>query len=95
MRTKPALRIHHFVVDARQRPIVRQQTRETIPGVRFGSVGVGAVSAFLFGNVIGRFSDVPSAIVMQFIGSFAVASCSRTLATRSTIRLRSCEAACC
>ncbi|MGA2410663.1 MAG: cation:proton antiporter [Candidatus Binataceae bacterium] len=40
--------------------------------VLFGSVAVGIASAYVFGNIIGRFSDVPSSIIMQFIGAFGV-----------------------
>lgn len=44
----------------------------TLVLVLLGSVAVGVVSAFAFGNLVGRFSDVPSSIIIQFIGAFAV-----------------------
>jgi NhaP-type Na+/H+ or K+/H+ antiporter len=44
----------------------------TLALILLGSVAVGAVSAFAIGNIIGRFSDVPSSIIMQFIGVFGV-----------------------
>ena len=31
---------------------------------------MGALLAFAYGNIVSRFSDVPSPIVMQFIGAF-------------------------
>jgi CPA1 family monovalent cation:H+ antiporter len=42
----------------------------TLAFVLIGSIAVGAVLAFTYGNIVDRFSDVPSAIVMQFIGAF-------------------------
>jgi Na+/H+ antiporter len=44
----------------------------TLALVLLGSVAAGVVAAFVFGNVIGRFSDVPSSIIMQFIGTFGL-----------------------
>lgn len=44
----------------------------TLALVLLGSIAVGIASAFAFGYVIGRFSDVPSSIVMQFIGAFGM-----------------------
>jgi len=35
-----------------------------------GSVVVGVCLAYVYGDIVGRFSDVPSSIVMQFIGAF-------------------------
>jgi monovalent cation/hydrogen antiporter len=42
----------------------------TLGFVLVGSIAVGALLAFTYGNIVSRFSDVPSAIVMQFIGAF-------------------------
>src|ERR1700676_2659333 len=44
----------------------------TLALVLLGSVAIGVLLAFVFGNIIGRFSDVPSSIIMQFIGAFGV-----------------------
>ena len=44
----------------------------TLALVLLGSVVIGVLLAFLFGNIIGRFTDVPSSIIMQFIGAFGV-----------------------
>jgi monovalent cation/hydrogen antiporter len=44
----------------------------TLVLVLLGSVAMGVLLAFVFGNIIGRFSDVPSSIIMQFIGTFGV-----------------------
>jgi monovalent cation/hydrogen antiporter len=44
----------------------------TLTLVLLGSVTFGIIAAFAFGNVVGRFSDVPSSIIMQFIGTFGV-----------------------
>src|ERR1700687_443553 len=44
----------------------------TLVLVLLGSVAIGVLLAFVFGNIIGRFSDVPSSIIMQFIGAFGV-----------------------
>lgn len=35
-----------------------------------GSVVVGVCLAYVYGDIVGRFSDVPSSIIMQFIGAF-------------------------
>ena len=42
----------------------------TLAFVLVGSIAVGALLALTYGNIVSRFSDVPSAIVMQFIGAF-------------------------
>jgi Na+/H+ antiporter len=42
----------------------------TLAFVLVGSFAMGALLAFTYGNIVSRFSDVPSAIVMQFIGAF-------------------------
>ena len=42
----------------------------TMAFILLGSVALGALFAFAYGEVVGRFSDVPSSIVMQFIGAF-------------------------
>ena len=42
----------------------------TLTLVLGGSVAVGFGLAFAFGDIVERFSDVPSSIVMQFIGAF-------------------------
>jgi Na+/H+ antiporter len=42
----------------------------TLAFVLFGSVAMGALFAFAYGSIVNRFSDVPSSIVMQFIGAF-------------------------
>lgn len=44
----------------------------TLAIVLGGSVAAGALCAFVFSNVLRRFSDVPSSIVIQFIGAFGV-----------------------
>lgn len=44
----------------------------TLAFVLIGSVTLGASFAFIFGNVIHRFSHVPSSIVLQFIGTFGI-----------------------
>ncbi len=44
----------------------------TLGFVLFGSVALGVLFAFVFGNVIHRFSHVPSSIVLQFIGTFGI-----------------------
>jgi monovalent cation/hydrogen antiporter len=44
----------------------------TLAIVLVGSVVMGIVFAYSFNQIIGRFSDVPSSIVMQFIGTFGV-----------------------
>ncbi len=42
----------------------------TLAMVLIGSIAVGVVLAFVWGGIIERFSDVPSSIIMQFIGAF-------------------------
>src|ERR1700730_6494859 len=42
----------------------------TLAFVLVGSVAMGALLALAYGNIVNRFSDVPSSIVMQFIGAF-------------------------
>jgi CPA1 family monovalent cation:H+ antiporter len=42
----------------------------TLAFILVGSVAMGALFALIYGNIVGRFSDVPSSIVMQFIGAF-------------------------
>jgi Na+/H+ antiporter len=42
----------------------------TLAFVLVGSIAVGALLAFSYGNIVSRFSHAPSAIVMQFIGAF-------------------------
>jgi NhaP-type Na+/H+ or K+/H+ antiporter len=42
----------------------------TLSLILVGSVAMGALFAFAYGNIVNRFSDVPSSIVMQFIGAF-------------------------
>jgi CPA1 family monovalent cation:H+ antiporter len=44
----------------------------TLAFVLLGSVTLGVLFAFVFGNVIHRFSHVPSSIVLQFIGTFGI-----------------------
>jgi len=44
----------------------------TLAFVLVGSVAIGALFAFTFGNIVGRFSDVPSSIVLQFVGAFGI-----------------------
>ena len=44
----------------------------TLAAVLGGSVAAGALCALGFRNVLRRFSDVPSSIVVQFIGAFGV-----------------------
>jgi Na+/H+ antiporter len=46
------------------------EVASTLAFVLVGSVAIGALLAFIYGNVVSRFSDVPSSIVMQFIGAF-------------------------
>jgi Na+/H+ antiporter len=40
--------------------------------VLIGSVVVGVLYALVFGNIVRRFSHVPSSIVMQFMGTFGI-----------------------
>jgi monovalent cation/hydrogen antiporter len=42
----------------------------TLSLILVGSVAMGALFAFAYGNIVNSFSDVPSSIVMQFIGAF-------------------------
>src|SRR3984957_14191041 len=42
----------------------------TLAFVLIGSIAMGGLLALAYGNIVSRFSDVPSAIVMQFIGAF-------------------------
>jgi monovalent cation/hydrogen antiporter len=44
----------------------------TLALVLLGSVAFGAAMAIVFGDLVPRFSDVPSSIVIQFIGAFGV-----------------------
>src|SRR5579862_9661424 len=44
----------------------------TLAFVLVGSVAIGTLFGFTFGNIVRRFSDVPSSIVMQFIGAFGI-----------------------
>jgi monovalent cation/hydrogen antiporter len=46
------------------------EVASTLAFVLVGSIAIGALLAFTYGEVVGRFSDVPSSIVMQFIGAF-------------------------
>src|SRR5580704_16482268 len=40
--------------------------------VLIGSIVVGVLYALVFGNIVRRFSHVPSSIVMQFMGTFGI-----------------------
>jgi monovalent cation/hydrogen antiporter len=44
----------------------------TLSLVLVGSVAMGVLFAFGFNEIVQRFSDVPSSIIMQFIGTFGV-----------------------
>jgi NhaP-type Na+/H+ or K+/H+ antiporter len=44
----------------------------TLSLVLVGSVAMGVLFAFGFNEIVRRFSDVPSYIIMQFIGTFGV-----------------------
>jgi monovalent cation/hydrogen antiporter len=44
----------------------------TLTLVLGGSIAVGVLAAFGFGEIVSRFSDVPSSIIMQFIATFGV-----------------------
>ena len=44
----------------------------TLAFVLIGSVALGILFAFGFGAIVRRFSDVPSSIVLQFIGAFGI-----------------------
>ncbi len=44
----------------------------TLAFVLVGSVAIGTLFALTFGNIVRRFSDVPSSIVLQFIGAFGI-----------------------
>jgi CPA1 family monovalent cation:H+ antiporter len=46
------------------------EVTSTLVFVLIGSVAIGALFAFAYGKIVNRFSDVPSSIVMQFIGTF-------------------------
>src|SRR3984957_17739892 len=42
----------------------------TLAFVLIGSIAMGGLLALAYGNIVNSFSDVPSSIVMQFIGAF-------------------------
>jgi hypothetical protein len=44
----------------------------TLTLVLGGRIAVGVLAAFGFGEIVSRFSDAPSSIIMQFIGTFGV-----------------------
>ena len=44
----------------------------TLVFILAGSIAVGILFAFVFADIVARFSDVPSSIIMQFIGAFGV-----------------------
>lgn len=44
----------------------------TLAFVLVGSVAIGALSGFIYPDIVNRFSDVPSSIVMQFVGAFGI-----------------------
>src|SRR5271156_5140688 len=44
----------------------------TLAFVLVGSIALGALFAFTFGDIVSRFEDVSSSIVLQFIGSFGI-----------------------
>ena len=44
----------------------------TLAFVLVGSVAIGTLFALTIGNIVRRFSDVPSSIVLQFIGAFGI-----------------------
>src|ERR1700735_2583668 len=44
----------------------------TLAFVLIGSVALGTLFAFGFGPIVRRFSDIPSSIVLQFIGAFGI-----------------------
>ena len=48
------------------------EVTSTLTFILVGSVAAGALFAFAYGNIVNRFSDVPSSIVMQFIGAFGI-----------------------
>jgi Na+/H+ antiporter len=48
------------------------EVTSTLAFILVGSVAAGALFAFAYGNIVNRFSDVPSSIVMQFIGAFGI-----------------------
>src|ERR1700689_2207307 len=48
------------------------EVTSTLTFILVGSVAAGALFAFAYGNIVNRFADVPSSIVMQFIGAFGI-----------------------
>ena len=60
------------VVAAISHPDKGLEVASTLAFVLLGSVAVGVLSAFVFGDVVRRFSHVPSSIVLQFIGAFGI-----------------------
>jgi Na+/H+ antiporter len=65
-----ALMIYRLAVGAAVAHGATLGIASTLALVLGGSVVVGFLFAFAFGEVVRRFSDVPSSIVMQFIGAF-------------------------
>jgi monovalent cation/hydrogen antiporter len=44
----------------------------TVAIVAAGSIGMGVLAAFVFGRIVSQFSDPPSSIVLQFLGTFGL-----------------------
>lgn len=68
-----ALLIYRLAVAAAVVPIgAPLEVASTFALVLIGSVVIGVVFAFGFGEIVSRFSDPSSAIILQFIGAFGV-----------------------
>jgi Na+/H+ antiporter len=65
-----ALLIYRLAVGAALAQGAPMGIASTLALVLGGSVAFGIVFAFIFDKIVGSFSDVPSSIIMQFIGAF-------------------------
>jgi len=65
-----ALLIYRLAVGAAMAQGAPIGIASTLALVVGGSVVVGVCLAYVYGDIVGRFSDVPSSIIMQFIGAF-------------------------
>jgi monovalent cation/hydrogen antiporter len=65
-----ALMIYRLAVGAAVAHGAAVGVASTLALVLGGSIAAGIGFAFVFGDIVRRFSDVPSSIIMQFIGAF-------------------------
>jgi Na+/H+ antiporter len=65
-----ALMIYRLAVGAAVAHGAAIGVASTLAVVLGGSIAAGIALAFVFGDIVSRFSDVPSSIIMQFIGAF-------------------------